>query len=205
VIGLVVSDFLYYFQHVLNHKVPWFWYLHMVHHSQKELNFFTDFRYHVLEYVVRNTVLTIPFLILGFEAPTVIVLAFFVKWYGRFCHGNVRTNLGWLRYVFVTPQSHRVHHSREEKHVDMNCASIFSLWDFAFGTQYKGWNEYPDTGIVGELEFPHESKLRVSSLLIKPLQQMWHPLKLMGRDVKHKARQLGHKAASIRSQQRTDS
>ena len=66
IVGVLAADFLFWVQHWLHHKVPWFWYLHMVHHSQRAMTFFTDFRYHVLEYVVRNTVLAIPFLILSF-------------------------------------------------------------------------------------------------------------------------------------------
>jgi len=186
IVGVLAADFLFWVQHWLNHKVPWLWYLHMVHHSQKNMTFFTDFRYHVLEYVVRNTVVAFPFLILSFETPAVIGLAFFVKWYGRFYHGNIRSNFGPLRYVLVTPQSHRVHHSIEAKHTDKNFGSLFTFWDYLFGTQYKGWDEYPDTGIIGEPDFPHENKLRLSSLISKPIQQMIYPLKLMARDVKSK-------------------
>jgi sterol desaturase/sphingolipid hydroxylase (fatty acid hydroxylase superfamily) len=118
-----------------------------VHHSQKELNFFTDFRYHVVEYVVRHTFLVIPFLVLAVEAPTIILFAIFQRWYTRVYHGNIRTNLGPLRYLLVTPQSHRVHHSIEGRHRDRNFGSLFSIWDRLFGTQYRRYDEYPDTGI----------------------------------------------------------
>src|ERR1700736_1849962 len=50
-LALLLLDFLYWLQHYFNHKVPLLWRFHMVHHSQRELNFFTDFRYHVLEYL----------------------------------------------------------------------------------------------------------------------------------------------------------
>ena len=67
VVALLLLDFLYWAQHYFIHKVPLLWQFHKLHHSQKELNFFTDFRYHVLEYVVRSTFIVIPFLILQVE------------------------------------------------------------------------------------------------------------------------------------------
>jgi sterol desaturase/sphingolipid hydroxylase (fatty acid hydroxylase superfamily) len=48
VLGVVFTDFLAWVQHVVQHKVPWFWHFHVVHHSQRNLNLFSDFRYHVL-------------------------------------------------------------------------------------------------------------------------------------------------------------
>jgi sterol desaturase/sphingolipid hydroxylase (fatty acid hydroxylase superfamily) len=175
---LLLRDFLHWCQHYLNHKVPLFWELHKIHHSQKELNFFTDFRYHVLEYIVKQTFLLIPFLILGISLPTVVALAIFYSWYTRFYHGNIRTNLGPLRYILVTPQSHRVHHSVEARHRETNFGSLFCVWDFLFRTQYTGFDEYPQTGIEGH-DFPHEESGGVKNLLFTPLLQMLYPLRII--------------------------
>jgi sterol desaturase/sphingolipid hydroxylase (fatty acid hydroxylase superfamily) len=172
-IGLLLLDLGYWVQHYFNHKVPLFWKFHKVHHSEQELNFFTDFRYHPLEYVVRQTFITIPFLFLSLNAPVIVGVAVFKEWYSRFYHGNIRTNLGPLKYVLVTPQSHRVHHSLEKKHQDLNFGSIFSIWDFLFQKQYKGFDEYPATGIE-EAEFPREKKIGLLSVVLKPWQQMLH-------------------------------
>jgi sterol desaturase/sphingolipid hydroxylase (fatty acid hydroxylase superfamily) len=79
-------------------------------------------------------------------------------WYARFYHSNIKTHLGILRYVMVTPQSHRIHHSRLRAHRDKNFGAIFSLWDHLFGTQYRRYDEYPETGLDNP-EFPHESEL----------------------------------------------
>ena len=67
-VAVLLLDLMYWMQHYVNHKVPLLWSFHSVHHSQRELNFFTDFRYHVVEYVVRHTFLVIPFLVLAVEA-----------------------------------------------------------------------------------------------------------------------------------------
>jgi sterol desaturase/sphingolipid hydroxylase (fatty acid hydroxylase superfamily) len=179
-IVLLLVDFLHWAQHLCHHKVPVLWQFHALHHSQKELNFFTDFRYHVLEYVVRQTFHVIPFLILHVEAPVIVSFAVFHRWYSRFYHGNIRTNLGLLRYILVTPQSHRVHHSIESEHRDTNYGSIFSVWDWIFGTQHKNSDVYPQTGI-DDLAFPHEQSGRLRSLLVTPVRQMFYPFLVIGR------------------------
>jgi hypothetical protein len=74
-------------------------------------------------------------------------------------HGNLRTNLGVLRYLLVTPQSHRVHHSTELRHRDRNFGVLFSVWDQLFGTQYRGFDEYPETG-VSDPTFPYRTAER---------------------------------------------
>jgi len=174
-LGVLLLDFLYWLQHYINHKVYWFWEFHTIHHSQKEINFFTDFRYHIFEYIVRQTILVIPFLIFAIHTPTVVVFSIVSTWYTRFYHGNVRTNLGPLRYVLVTPQSHRIHHSRLIQHKDQNFGSLFCIWDQIFKTQYQGYSEYPETGIE-DAAFPHEQKIQLLKSLFMPLMQMAYPV-----------------------------
>jgi sterol desaturase/sphingolipid hydroxylase (fatty acid hydroxylase superfamily) len=174
-LALLLLDFLYWTQHYFNHKVPLLWRFHVVHHSQRELNFFTDFRYHVLEYLVRYTFIAIPFLILRVDPPIIVAFAIFQKWYSRFYHGNIRTNLGPLKYILVTPQSHRVHHSLEPAHRDTNFGAIFSFWDFLLGTQCKNFDLYPATGIEDE-DFPDERTATARNLLVNPFYQMLYPL-----------------------------
>jgi sterol desaturase/sphingolipid hydroxylase (fatty acid hydroxylase superfamily) len=172
--AILLTDFLFWLQHWLNHKVPILWKFHQVHHSQAEINFFTDYRYHFLEYVVRQTVLVIPFLILVFDVPEVVLFSLFISWYTRFYHGNIRTSLGPLRYLLVTPQSHRIHHSREHKHYDVNYGSLFSIWDNLFRTQYKGFDEYPKTGLP-DSHIPLENSYAPLKLVTTPVLQLISP------------------------------
>ena len=176
-IALLVVDFLYWIQHYCHHKVPLLWQFHMLHHSQKEINFFTDFRYHVVEYIVRYTFLITPFLILKLDAPVIVAFVIFTTCYSHFYHGNIRLNLGPLKYILVTPQSHRVHHSLELEYRDSNFGAIFSTWDFIFGTQCTKFDVYPETGVTDEA-FPTE-KLGLKSLLLTPLSQLLYPFVVM--------------------------
>ena len=179
-LSLLLVDFLYWLQHYCHHKVPLLWRFHALHHSQKELNFFTDFRYHFVEYVVRYTFLIVPFLMLKLDPPIIVAYVVFSTCYSHFYHGNIQTNLGPLKYVLVTPQSHRVHHSLESEHRDQNFGAILSLWDFMLGTQCKTFTVYPETGIA-DAAFPHEQKIGLKSLLLTPLAQLLYPFSVMVR------------------------
>ena len=182
-LGFCLLDFLYWLQHCVNHRVPILWQFHALHHSQTELNFFSDFRYHVVEYLVRHTILLLPFLVLAVPMPTIVLLAIVLRFYSRFYHGNIRTNLGPLRFLLVTPQSHRVHHSIQLNHRDQNFGAILSIWDRIFGTQYLGEHEYPETGAHDE-DFPRAASLHVGTLLVTPLRQLAHPFRGLWQRVK---------------------
>ena len=175
VLGLLIVDLGYWLQHRINHAVPFLWRLHALHHSQTELNFFSDFRYHPLEYIVRQTFVSVPFIFLQIDPPVIVAVAIFKDWYSRFYHGNIRTNLGPLRFVLVTPQSHRVHHSVEQSHHDKNFGAIFSIWDHLFGTQWKDYSIYPPTGLADD-KFQVNGKGAVKNLLKSPWSQMWRRL-----------------------------
>ena len=181
-IGVIVADFLSWFHHWVRHKVPWFWEFHTVHHSQKELNMFTDLRYHVLEYLISSSIYTFPFLIFGVDTYSVVTYAVFHTWFTHLYHANIKSNFGILRYVLVTPQSHRIHHSIEQKHRDHNFGVLFSVWDHIFGTQYRGYDEYPDTGIEDD-HFPLEKSLKGLNLLLNPIRQHLYPFQAIVRSI----------------------
>ena len=148
-VAVLAADFIRWFHHLLRHKVILFWCFHTVHHSQRDMNLFTDLRVHPVERFIEVSVAFIPFLSLRTDVALVSVPGWFLfgSWYARFYHSNIKTNLGLLRYIMVTPQSHRIHHSLKMKHRDKNFGAIFSIWDHLFGTQYRNYEEYPETGL----------------------------------------------------------
>ena len=135
---------------------------------------FTDLRIHPVEHLVALTIRFVPVMVLGLSKPEIFNLALITLWYTRFIHANVRTNLGPLRHVLVTPQFHRIHHSIEPRHRDQNFGVIFSFWDRLFGTVYPGCDEYPATGIADE-DFPHETSYR--EILTAPFKQLAYPFR----------------------------
>lgn len=173
-IAILMADFAGYMHHYLRHRVPFFWAMHAVHHSQKELNLFTDIRYHVLEYSI-TTVINVFFVLTFTDPYTAVAYGVFHSWWTKMCHANIKSNFGILKYILITPQSHRVHHSIELRHRDKNMGILFSIWDYMFGTQYRKYDEYPETGI-DDHHFPHEKDANLWNLLIiMPIKQHLYP------------------------------
>jgi sterol desaturase/sphingolipid hydroxylase (fatty acid hydroxylase superfamily) len=149
VLAVLLADFLAWFNHWVRHKVPIFWEFHKIHHSQIEMNYFTSFRIHPFDTVAISLISFIPFTILGLRValPAFLGWQLFLRVYEMFVHSNIKTTLGPMRYLLVTPQSHRVHHSREPNHVDRNFGNLLAIWDFLFRTQVRDFNAYPATGV----------------------------------------------------------
>lgn len=176
VAGLLVADFLKWLHHWIRHKVPLFWVFHAVHHSQREMNMFTDLRVHLVEYLIALPIAAVPLFMMGLTDITVIWVLILMESYSRIYHANIRSDFGVLRYVLVTPQSHRIHHSSDPRHHDKNFAVVFSFWDRLFGTQWHDHTEYPETGIRDKA-FPHESSTLPAGALRDYLRQTIYPFR----------------------------
>ena len=75
-----------------------------------------------------------------------------------FIHSNIKINLGPLERLIVTPQYHRIHHSRLPEHVDRNFSDRLVLWDQVFGTAHFARDSFPPTGVPGYLPSKQNSK-----------------------------------------------
>ncbi len=126
-----------YFVHVLLHRIPWMWKLHMIHHSDTHLDATSGTRHHPGDFALREVFALIAVVITG--AP--IAFYFFYRictvFFTYFTHSNIALPR-WLdkplSYVFVTPNMHKFHHHYERPWTDTNYGSIFSVWDRLFGT-----------------------------------------------------------------------
>jgi len=147
IFAFMFTDLLAWCSHWCHHKVRTLWRFHSVHHSQRRLNALSDNRTHVGEVVAAALIVFIPSQILGLNASVAMGLAFIGIYYSAMLHSNIRTNLGPLKYIFMGPQPHRVHHSVLPEHFEYNFGTVFSWWDFLAGTMFKGYDEYPPTGI----------------------------------------------------------
>lgn len=164
VAAVVIFDLFQWAIHWIRHKVRPFWHFHAIHHSQRELNTFTDLRIHSGDYLIAETLAFFPMLLFGVPALAVMGVGGLRMWYARFVHANIRANFGPLKHVFVTPQYHRIHHSIEPRHQDKNFGSILTVWDRMFGTMNRNYDEYPATGVIG-LEFNPPRRLAPTAWL----------------------------------------
>ena len=177
-VGVMIADFGHWGAHLITHKVPLFWRFHMIHHSQKRMNLFTANRTHPVDAIIESFMLLLPFFFLfpsiTEQAGTVFLIGLLPGWYVRFQHANIGTNMGPLRYLIVTPQSHRVHHSTEPEHWNSNYANIFA-WDRLFGTQHSDVTSYPTTGI-NDQHFPEPTSVAPTDIASSFVGQMLFPL-----------------------------
>ncbi|HEU5304961.1 MAG TPA: sterol desaturase family protein [Gemmatimonadales bacterium] len=176
--SFLLIDFLAWAHHFVRHKVSVFWYFHTIHHSQREMNLFTDLRVHVAERIISLTLTFIPLSMLQIGMPTDLYVAVALNWYTRAYHANLRTNYGFLKHVLVTPQSHRIHHSIEPRHQDKNFGVIFTFWDRLFGTLYAHYDEYPETGIA-DGRFPLEQQAGARGIFRSLAAQFCYPFRLL--------------------------
>jgi sterol desaturase/sphingolipid hydroxylase (fatty acid hydroxylase superfamily) len=180
VVGAVVSDFLDWVHHFVRHKVPACWWFHSVHHAQRTTNAWTAERIHMVEYFVKTGIRFVPVAALGVTTPGIAAYALAVAWYTRLYHANIRSNFGVLRFVLVTPQSHRIHHSERPEHRDTNFGVVLCVWDRLFGTQSPDDQSYPETGIA-DATFPQERRWADALSLRAFLAQQLYPFRLAGR------------------------
>ena len=183
VIGaLIISDFSYWASHWIRHKVKWLWYFHTIHHSQRELNPFTENRSHVIDLYLDFILKTIPMGFVGGTYPAWIVYTYVNSFWGYFIHANLKTNLWFLKYIIVSPQYHRIHHSIEPEHRDKNFGERIVLWDWMFGTMGKDMDTYPDTGVT-DCEFIEETSVNPLQLVLTYFKQCIYPFIMVYRSI----------------------
>ncbi len=172
--GYLLIELLGWFSHLLRHKVQVLWVFHEVHHSQREMNAFTLFRVHPVDYLMAEAIILLPSVLFHDYLGIALTYLGISRLHDALNHSNLRTNLGWLRFVFVTPQSHRVHHSVETDYHDMNFGVTLCLWDRLFGTHSPSDFVYPATG-VPDAAFPGEGRRGMVYLPATLLQQLVYP------------------------------
>jgi sterol desaturase/sphingolipid hydroxylase (fatty acid hydroxylase superfamily) len=147
---VIIIDFCEYWRHRLQHRVHWWWQLHALHHAQRDMTFWSDDRNHILDEIIAAFWMAAIALLIGVPPAQFPLVIFATKFIESLSHANLRWNFGLLKYLFVSPQFHRVHHAigwgHEGAKSGVNFAVVFAFWDKLFGTaDFR--DEYPATGI----------------------------------------------------------
>lgn len=148
VASVVIMDFVIYIQHVMVHAIPMLWRLHRVHHADPDYDVTTGARFHPLEIIFSMLIKFATILLLGPPVIAVILFEVILNVTAMFNHGNVGLPPALdriLRWVLVTPDMHRVHHSIEDDEANSNFGFSLPWWDRLFGT-YK---DQPRGGHIG--------------------------------------------------------
>ena len=135
--SVVLLDLAIYLQHVMFHAVPLLWRFHMVHHTDQDFDLTTGIRFHPIEILLSIVIKFGVIVALGPPPAAVFVFEVVLNATSMFNHGNVRLLAGidrWLRWIVVTPDMHRVHHSVEIAETNSNFGFNLPWWDRLFGT-----------------------------------------------------------------------
>jgi sterol desaturase/sphingolipid hydroxylase (fatty acid hydroxylase superfamily) len=134
-VAVFAGDFIGYWRHRLEHTAP-LWPAHAVHHSDERMTWTTLLRFHPINRLSTSLIDSAFLALLGFP-PWAILLNNLVRhYYGMFIHMDAPWTYGPLGRVLVSPAMHRWHHIRDADGAGVNFATVFSVFDQAFGTYH---------------------------------------------------------------------
>jgi sterol desaturase/sphingolipid hydroxylase (fatty acid hydroxylase superfamily) len=163
---IVLTDFLIYWAHRLQHAVPFLWRFHAIHHSAEHLDWLAAHREHPLDTVYTMGVINLPAFAMGFPLETLAGFIAFRGIWAIYIHANVRLPLKPLRWLIGSPELHHWHHDKARD--AGNYANLSPLMDLLFGT-YRCPDHEPEAFGIREPIAPSYSG------------QLWHPFKRRNR------------------------
>ena len=177
ILGILLLDFVgAYLPHYTEHKIKPFWMIHLVHHSDPNVDTTTANRHHPLESIVRFSFTLLGVFILGASIGIVMLYQALSIVSTQFNHANIKLPKKldlWISYFFVSPDMHKIHHHYRLPYTDSNYGNIFSIWDRLLGTF-----SYIDREkiIYGVDVFPDVVKnTQIRSLLKQPFEKYQRP------------------------------
>jgi len=172
----ILEDFVYYFEHRVDHYCRVFWAVHVTHHSSDEFNLTTGFRSSVFQPLYRF-IYFIPLAFIGFRPVDIIFMYALTQIYGILVHTKMVQKMpAWFEVLFVSPSHHRVHHASNIVYLDKNMGMCLIIWDKMFGTFQEELIEEPVVyGLTKPLDDPNH--------LVKIIFHEWQAI---GNDLKKK-------------------
>jgi sterol desaturase/sphingolipid hydroxylase (fatty acid hydroxylase superfamily) len=172
-LAVIALDLAIYLQHVLFHAVPALWRLHRMHHADLEFDVTTGARFHPIEILLSMGIKLGVVAALGAPAAAVLLFEVLLNATSMFNHSNVRMPARFdrvLRWIVVTPDMHRVHHSIVARETNSNFGFNLPWWDRLFGT----YREKPAAGhegmTIGIEQFRDPAEQRLDRMLTQPFR-----------------------------------
>ena len=169
-LGILLLDLIgAYFAHYVEHQVKLLWMIHLVHHTDHEVDTTTANRHHPLESIIRFAFTLLGVFLIGVPIGIVMLYQTLSLVATQFSHANIRLPQkvdDAISWILVSPDMHKVHHHYVLPYTDSNYGNIFSIWDRMFGTFMKlnrndityGVDTFPDRhengSVIGLLKQP---------------------------------------------------
>ena len=177
ILGVLLLDFVGAFlPHYTEHRIKPLWMIHLVHHSDPNVDTTTANRHHPLESVIRFLFTLLGVFIIGTSIGIVMLYQALSLVSTQFNHANIRLPKKldqWISYIIVSPDMHKIHHHNRLPYTDTNFGNIFSIWDRMLGT----FSNYEREKIIYGVDvFPDEKKnSQIKSLLKQPFEKYKRP------------------------------
>lgn len=172
-LSVVLLDMLIYWQHVASHHFPILWRLHKVHHADRDIDVTTGVRFHPIEIILSMVYKCFCILLLGPAIVAVLLFEILLNACAMFNHANVKLP-NWLdrqmRFVIVTPDMHRVHHSTVNEETNSNYGFSLSLWDRVFGSYIPQPRAGHQEMVIGLEEYQDKSPNNIIWTLMTPFR-----------------------------------
>jgi sterol desaturase/sphingolipid hydroxylase (fatty acid hydroxylase superfamily) len=164
--AIIASDFFHYWEHRLEHRIPFLWRFHAVHHTTRDLSGLSGF-HHFTDGLIFMLVCSLPTSLLVHDPMVIPAFALFLQAWGAFTHSPTKLSIGPLRYVLIDNRMHRIHHSTDQAQYESNYGALFPFWDAMFGTlRWPTSGEWPNAGIGERPEIE-----TIGSFLIAPFRR----------------------------------
>jgi len=170
---VIILDLAIYLQHVLFHAVPALWRLHRMHHADLEFDVSTGLRFHPIEILLSMLIKFTVIAGLGAPALAVVIFEVLLNATSMFNHGNVRLAANVdsvVRWIVVTPDMHRVHHSIVARETNSNFGFNLPWWDRLFGTYRAQPAAGHDAMTIGITQFREPRELGFVRMLLQPFR-----------------------------------
>ena len=160
VLYLLVMDFFNYCVHRGQHQFEWWWKLHALHHSQRQMTMWSDNRNHLLDDLLRDCVMVFVAQLIGIAPGQFVAIVAFTQLSENFQHANLKLWFGRVgERLWVSPRFHRLHHSIGTGHESAgrqtlggaNFGVLLPWWDMLFGTA-NFEQRFDPTGVRDQVE-----------------------------------------------------
>jgi len=171
VLAVLLLDLMIYLQHLGFHAVPVLWKIHMVHHADPDYDVTTAVRFHPVEALLSMVLKMAGVAIIGASPTAVLAFEVILNGMAMFNHANVRMPAfvdRILRWVVVTPDMHRIHHSIFLRETNRNFGFNLPWWDYVFGTYLAAPSRGHDSMTFGLKKFRSPACLKLLNILKLP-------------------------------------
>ncbi|AVP57388.1 sterol desaturase family protein [Pulveribacter suum] len=159
---LLVFDFVDYCIHRAQHRFGWWWRLHSLHHSQRQMTLWSDSRNHLLDDLLRSAIIVLVAQAIGVAPGQFVAIVALTQLSENLHHANLRMGFGRLGdRLWISPRFHRRHHAigigeprqgpRRSAFGGCNFGVLLPWWDMLLGTADFA-RRYDPTGVHDQVE-----------------------------------------------------